>query len=73
VLTGTQVEHYEIALYGTMRALASILGLAEAAELLGQTLTEEKAANTKLTEIATKGVNHRAVGIQNRPKGIVVI
>jgi ferritin-like metal-binding protein YciE len=73
VATGTQVEHYEIALYGTMRSLATVLGFVEAAELLGKTLAEEKAANGKLTEIATNGLNREAVGVQNRPKGIVVI
>jgi ferritin-like metal-binding protein YciE len=73
IVTGTQVEHTEIALYGSMHQLASVLGFNEAADLLGKTLEEEKAANTKLTEIAVAGVNRQAIGIQNTPKGIVVI
>lgn len=71
--TGTQVEHNEIALYGSMRRLAILLGLGEAADLLEKTLEEERAANKKLTEIANGGVNQNALGVQNTPKGIVVI
>jgi len=47
-----RVEHYEIAGYGCVHAYATRLGEEEAAELLAQTLEEEKAADTKLNEIA---------------------
>ena len=47
-----KVEHYEIATYGTLRALALKLGYKEAARLLGDTLEEEKATDEKLTVIA---------------------
>ncbi len=47
-----KVEHYEIATYGTLRALATKLGYKEAARLLGETLNEEKATDDKLTVIA---------------------
>ncbi|HBV39099.1 ferritin-like metal-binding protein YciE [Erwinia persicina] len=47
-----KVEHYEIATYGTLRALALKLGYKEAARLLGETLEEEKATDEKLTVIA---------------------
>jgi len=46
------VEHYEIAAYGTLHALALKLGLNEAAELLAETLQEEKETDKKLTAIA---------------------
>jgi len=49
-----KVEHYEIATYGTLRALAVKLGHKEAARLLGETLEEEKATDEKLTIIAEK-------------------
>ena len=52
-----KVEHYEIASYGTVRALAEQLGHDDAARLLGQTLDEESAANEKLTQIAINSVN----------------
>ena len=49
-----RVEHYEMAAYGTARALAERLGNQEAADLLQETLDEEKEADQKLTEIAEK-------------------
>jgi ferritin-like metal-binding protein YciE len=47
-----RVEHYEIAAYGTVRAMAEKLGEGEAAKLLSQTLQEEKDTDMKLSEIA---------------------
>lgn len=47
-----KVEHYEIATYGTLQALALKLGYKDAASLLGQTLEEEKSTDVKLTQIA---------------------
>ena len=47
-----RVEHYEIAGYGTARALAQKLGHEDIAELLEQTLDEEKETDEKLTELA---------------------
>lgn len=49
-----KVEHYEIAAYGTLRALAQQLGYKQAATLLQETLEEEKATDIKLTDIAEK-------------------
>lgn len=54
-----RVEHYEIAGYGTARDFAKILGMNDVAELLEQTLQEEKAADKKLTSLST-AVNKRA-------------
>lgn len=47
-----RVEHYEVAAYGTARAMAEKLGLSSAADLLGETLEEEEEADRKLTEVA---------------------
>jgi len=47
-----KVEHYEIATYGTLAALAKKLGYTKAAKLLEATLQEEKNADIKLTAIA---------------------
>ncbi|MDQ7998008.1 MAG: ferritin-like domain-containing protein [Luteibacter sp.] len=46
---GNKVEHYEIASYGTLIALAKQLGYTDAVPLLVATLAEEKAADEKLT------------------------
>jgi ferritin-like metal-binding protein YciE len=54
------VEHYEIAGYGTARALAMRLGENEAAEILQSTLDEEGEADQLLTEIAESWVNEAA-------------
>jgi ferritin-like metal-binding protein YciE len=47
-----KVEHYEIATYGTLTALAKKLGYTAAAKLLHETLEEEKSTDEKLTQIA---------------------
>lgn len=66
LITGAQrVEHYEMAVYGTLRSWAEELELDDAAELLSDTLDEESAADEKLTSIAeggllTEGVNEEA-------------
>ena len=49
-----KVEHYEIATYGTLIALAIKLQLGEATTLLKETLDEEKNTDQKLTSIAEK-------------------
>ena len=60
VAGGQRAEHYEIAAYGTLVAWAQALGHDEAAELLQQTLDEEKAADEKLSAIAEGSVNQEA-------------
>jgi len=55
-----KVEHYEIASYGTLIAMAKHLGMEEAASLLADTLAEEKAADEKLSAIAEEGGNQAA-------------
>ncbi|MCP1575955.1 hypothetical protein RB25_23180 [Herbaspirillum rubrisubalbicans] len=54
-----KVEHYEIATYGTLCALAKQLGLDEAAKLLDETLQEEKATDQKLSKLALQQVNEK--------------
>ena len=54
------VEHYEISRYGTLKAWAEELGLDDAAELLRETLDEEKATDEALTEIAKSAINQQA-------------
>jgi ferritin-like metal-binding protein YciE len=54
------IEHYEIARYGTLKAWALQLGLEEAAELLGETLDEEKRTDELLTRLAEEISNAEA-------------
>lgn len=62
IFAGQKVEHYEIATYGGMVALAATLGLKDAVKLLQQTLEEEKKADTLLTDIAENSINYDAAG-----------
>jgi ferritin-like metal-binding protein YciE len=56
-----RVEHYEIAAYGTVRTFAHLLGEEEAADLLQQTLEEERETDKYLSEIAEEIVNSGAM------------
>ncbi len=58
---GQRAEHYEIAAYGTAIAWARALGLNDVAQLLDETLAEEKAADEKLTALAESGINEAAM------------
>jgi uncharacterized protein (TIGR02284 family) len=60
IFAGQKAEHYEIASYGGMIALAKTLGYYEIAELFVLTLDEEKTADAKLTEIAESQANYEA-------------
>ena len=63
LITAAQaVEHYEITRYGTLIAWAEEIGNSAVAKLLTTTLNEEKAADKKLTTIADRKVNRKAVG-----------
>jgi ferritin-like metal-binding protein YciE len=55
-----RVEHYEIAVYGTLRTYARQLGLQEHARLLQKTLDEEGETDKLLTRIAEARVNRDA-------------
>lgn len=59
IAAAQRVEHYEIAAYGTVRAMADLMGQKEIAQLLQQTLDEEGLTDKKLTKIAVK-VNKQA-------------
>jgi ferritin-like metal-binding protein YciE len=59
IAAAQRVEHYEMAGYGSAREFAKMLGLAEVASLLEQTLEEEKAADKILSGVA-KQVNATA-------------
>jgi ferritin-like metal-binding protein YciE len=52
IAAAQKVEHYEIASYGSLVALAKQLGETVAVKLLGETLKEEKATDEKLSLLA---------------------
>lgn len=60
VAGGQAVEHYEIARYGALKNWAIQLGMKDAADLLNQTLQEEKKTDALLTSLAESQVNRKA-------------
>lgn len=58
-----RIEHYEIAMYGTLCTYAETLGHDEEYRVLSSTLSEEKAADAKLNEIAKQIVNPAAASL----------
>jgi ferritin-like metal-binding protein YciE len=60
IAAAQKVEHYEIATYGTLCAWAKQLGLTSVANVLHQTLDEEKRTDEKLTRLAERQVNIQA-------------
>lgn len=56
-----KVEHYEIASYGSVVAWAQGLGLDEVADLLQETLDEEKSTDESLTTLAEETINPAAI------------
>ncbi len=61
IVAGAQrAEHYEMAAYGSVIAWANAMGHSDVAELLEETLNEEKAADQKLSQLAMSGINDAA-------------
>ena len=60
IFAGQKAEHYEIATYGGLVQLAKTLGYNDAANLMSQTLAEEKQADALLTQIAEGSANRQA-------------
>lgn len=60
VMAAQKVEHYEIATYGSLKQLATVLGLDEVADILAKTLEEEKETDSLLTSIAENDINYEA-------------
>ncbi len=60
IASAQKVEHYEIASYGTVCTWAQMLKHGKAADLLRQSLDEEKQTDERLTRLAEENVNKRA-------------
>jgi ferritin-like metal-binding protein YciE len=65
IIAAQKIEHYEIAAYGSLVQLAKTMGQNDIAELLQETLDEEKEADQLLTEIAVSGIN---ISAENEPE-----
>jgi ferritin-like metal-binding protein YciE len=60
ILAAQKVEHYEIATYGGLAQLAKTLGHDDVANILEQTLAEEKEADESLSKLAETSINMAA-------------
>jgi ferritin-like metal-binding protein YciE len=63
-LVGAQqkIEHYEMAAYGTLTAMLKAMGESKCADLMAQTLKEEKDTDELLSELAESEINPAALG-----------
>jgi len=68
IAAAQQVEHYEMAGYGCVRAYAEALGETNALKLLNETYGEEQKADALLTKIAESVVNPKAN--EKKPAGV---
>lgn len=60
IISAQKVEHYEISAYGSLVQLAKTLGRTDIADILAETLEEEKATDQLLTELAISSINIEA-------------
>jgi ferritin-like metal-binding protein YciE len=65
IVSAQKAEHYEIAAYGSLVTIARAMGHSEAADLLQETLDEEKETDTLLTQIAEGHINEEALSEGN--------
>ena len=61
IIAAQKVEHYEISAYGSLKALAKVMGFEKAADTLQETLDEEAATDKLLSGLA-ESINHEAFG-----------
>lgn len=61
IIAAQKIEHYEIATYGGLVALAETLKLSKVADILDTTLQEEEDTDYNLTEIAEASINFEAL------------
>lgn len=60
IIAAQKVEHYEMACYGSLVTLARTMDREEVAEMLIETLTEEKETDALLTIVAEDKINYQA-------------
>ena len=69
IVAAQKAEHYEITSYGSLCSWAEEIGNAQALALLSATLTEEKEANEKLTDLGEGAQNIEATRHDTEKKG----
>ncbi len=64
-----RIEHYQIAIYGTLATYAKMLGRHDEKRMLGAILEEERAVDGDLSDIADDVVNPHALAVRARTNG----
>ena len=67
IASAQRVEHYEMAAYGTLVAWARSMAHQDVADLLEETLNEEKSADSRLSLLARDGINKKASAVAAAP------
>lgn len=60
IVAANQMQHYRVAVYGSLETYAKLVGKNDAADLLKQSLEDSKGGDQKLTSIAEEQVNSQA-------------
>ncbi len=68
ILAAQKAAHYQIATYGGLIQLATTLGMEDCAEILLETLNEEKKTDEGLTDIAENNINYESAEEKESPK-----
>jgi len=69
IASAQRIKHYDMAGYGVARTFAQQLGHMQIAQLMQQSLDEEKQADQQLTDLAMRRINPEAAGGSPRPSG----
>ena len=60
IVAANQVQHYRVAVYGSLAHYAELIGNTESAKTLSQNLEDSKGGDEKLTRIGEQNVNQKA-------------
>ena len=67
IVAANQMQHYRIAVYGSLETYAKLIGKDEAAKLMNQNMEDSKGGDAKLTKIAEDQVNPQAAQANLQP------
>lgn len=65
IVAANQMQHYRVAVYGSLETYAKLIGKSDAAQVLKQNLEDSKGGDAKLTRIAEETVNPEAAELQH--------
>lgn len=66
IVAANQMQHYRLAVYGSLETYAKLIGKNDVAKLFNQNLEESKGGDSKLTKIAEEQVNQKAAQQQTQ-------